>query len=396
MSKVSPTYIQLDDTEILKKIDPDAIKIIKRITKHNYKAYLVGGCVRDLLLNKEPKDFDIVTEAWPRKVRSLFKDSRIIGRRFQLVHVLFEDKFIEVSTFRQEDKTPPEVTRDGSIRKYENRYGNEKTDAFRRDLTINALFLDPIRGVIIDYVGGYKDLQEKKIRVIGNPVTRFQEDPVRMLRAVRHAYRTGFQVLPDVKEAIRICRSSIRLASSTRLFDEIRKDAVYGGFYNFLRMLDEFGLVEQLFPRLKKMLDENTLNSALLDRLSDFDLNKCPEFFIAVFWFAAYQHNHKISIPAMQIVEEQIMDLFGNCLPPKSFVSRAIFLITLFKRVLKGFTQDKQRINLKASPETLAALENLIVLVEPSMLDYFRSKSEDSRNNTGANRESKVKIETTN
>lgn len=394
MSKVSPTYIKLDDPEILKKIDPDALRIIKRINKHNFRAYLVGGCVRDLLLKKEPKDFDIVTEAWPRKVRSLFKHSRIIGRRFQLVHVLFGDKFIEVSTFRQEDKTPPEITRDGSIRKYENRYGNERTDAFRRDLTINALFLDPLQGLIIDYVGGYKDLLERKIRVIGNPVTRFQEDPVRMLRAVRHGFRTGFQIMPDVREAIRICKSLIKMASPARLFDELRKDVSYGRFSEFLQLLNEFGLLEQLFPLLKERLDK--INSDFLDKLSSFDLNKAPELFMAVFWFAVFQPREKMSIPAVSVVEEQIKELFGNCSPPKSFIGKAVFLITLFKRVLKGYSQGKHSINLKAVPDTLTALENLIELVAPSMLDYFRSRCEDIRNNTRKNRQSKAQIETAN
>ncbi|MBE29506.1 poly(A) polymerase, partial [bacterium] len=166
-----------------KFLDPDAVSTIKRITKSGYEAYLVGGCIRDLLLGYEPKDFDIATNATPEQIKKLFNHSRIIGRRFKLVHVIFSArKFIEVATFRSSKSN--KTSNKGMVLR-DNYYGSLKDDVFRRDFTVNGLYFDIKRSEIIDYVNGLNDLKKLKINMIGNPSERFEEDPVRIIRAVR-------------------------------------------------------------------------------------------------------------------------------------------------------------------------------------------------------------------
>ncbi|MBX7144521.1 MAG: polynucleotide adenylyltransferase PcnB [Oligoflexia bacterium] len=237
-----------------KNIDPDALKIMYRLIRHGYKAYLVGGGVRDLLLNKSPKDFDIATDATPRKVKDLFRNSRLIGRRFKLIHVFFRGaKIIEVSTFRDvSDPIDPEdadsesellITRD-------NRYGTEETDALRRDITINALFYDLSTFSIIDYVGGMRDLQARLIRVIGNPDVRFAEDPVRLIRVIRHAAKAGFAIEEQCLASLRRNAHLITKSSAVRVFEELKKDLIAGYTLPILNGLLESGLLSYLLPNL--------------------------------------------------------------------------------------------------------------------------------------------------
>lgn len=235
-------------------IDPDALKILYRLMRHGHKAYLVGGGVRDLLLNKTPKDFDIATDATPRKIKELFRNSRIIGRRFKLIHVFFRgNKIIEVSTFRDvsEETEPQEgesaeeliITRD-------NTYGTEVTDALRRDITINGLFYDAGTFSIIDYVGGMRDIREGVVRIIGDPDVRFPEDPVRLMRVCRHAAKSGFKIDPACLDSIRKNADLIRNSASMRVFEEMKKDFSAGYALKTLRLLAETGLLTHLLPEL--------------------------------------------------------------------------------------------------------------------------------------------------
>lgn len=234
-------------------IDEDALRIMYRLAREGYKGYLVGGGVRDLLLKKKPKDFDIATDATPRQIKALFRNSRIIGRRFKLVHAYFPGgKIIEISTFRDiydaleneqdNDSLSPIVT--------DNIYGTESTDAVRRDITINALFYDISTFSIIDYVGGMQDLQEKVVRVIGDPNLRYAEDPVRMIRVIRHAVRAGFSIEPSCKDSIYHNRSLIKSSSQVRVYEELKKDLCSGYFTGILLLLNETGLLEHLLPNI--------------------------------------------------------------------------------------------------------------------------------------------------
>ena len=176
-------------------IDLNALWVIKRLRAKNYEAYLTGGCVRDLLLGRTPKDFDVATNAKPEEVRQIFKNSRLIGRRFLLAHVFFPgNKIVETATFRANPLDVQEDLPEDLLLTHDNVYGNIEEDARRRDLTINGLFYDPIEGKVLDFVGGRADLEARLIRTIGDPDIRFQEDPVRILRAIKFASCLGFQI----------------------------------------------------------------------------------------------------------------------------------------------------------------------------------------------------------
>ena len=260
-------------------IDPDALKVLYRLQQFNHTAYLVGGSVRDLLLQRRPKDFDVGTDAHPYEIKKLFRNCWIIGRRFRLAHVRFGHKTIEVATFRRhilpgtenEPATtePPEEAEvesaaDLQIR-HDNTFGTPEEDAFRRDFTINALFYDIATFAIIDYVGGLQDLRDGLIRSIGDPRQRFQEDPVRMLRAVAFAARLGFRLDPPVIAAIREHRALIANAAPARLIEEYYKVLRSGSAEKTFRLLAEHGLLETITPELHRGSAEEALWSALAD-----------------------------------------------------------------------------------------------------------------------------------
>src|SRR6266480_3472254 len=203
-----------------KRIPENVLKVLYRLHRSGYRAYLCGGSVRDLLMNREPKDFDIATDAHPGEIRRLFRNSRIIGRRFRLVHVIFQDMIVEVSTFRREPERVPDDAVDLLITD-DNTFGSPLQDARRRDFTINALFYNIADFSVIDYVGGLEDLEAKRVRVIGDPDVRFREDPVRMMRAIEFASRLGFEIEPATYDAILRHRNEILKASPPRVSEEI-------------------------------------------------------------------------------------------------------------------------------------------------------------------------------
>jgi poly(A) polymerase len=237
-------------------IDPDALKIIERLTRNGYKAHLVGGGVRDLLLGKAPKDFDIATDATPRRIKSLFSNSRIIGRRFKLVHVYFlNQKIIEVSTFRDAQDSVEGDGDEGAVMvRDDNKFGTEETDALRRDLTINGLFYDAVSSSIIDYVGGMEDLREGIIRVIGDPDVRFPEDPVRLMRVVRHAARSGFEIEQGCLLSIERNRHLLKQCAAVRVYEELKKDLLSGCSLRIMRLLHVTGLLDLLLPEIDPVM----------------------------------------------------------------------------------------------------------------------------------------------
>ncbi|MEL6185770.1 MAG: poly(A) polymerase, partial [Myxococcota bacterium] len=193
-----------DDRVRVEDIDPQAVSAIKRLRRYGYKGYLVGGCVRDLLLSISPKDFDIATDARPEEVKSVFRNSRIIGRRFRLVHLYYRGgKVLEVATFRAAITSEEEEEGRGDLLiRRDNVFGTEQEDAQRRDFTINALFYDPERGEIIDHVGGLDDIDAKVVRMIGDPDVRLREDPVRILRAIRFRAKAELTIEPSLEAAL--------------------------------------------------------------------------------------------------------------------------------------------------------------------------------------------------
>jgi poly(A) polymerase len=269
-----------------REVDPDALKVLYRLHQNNHLAYLVGGSVRDLLLGRRPKDFDIGTDAHPYQVKRLFRNCWIIGRRFRLAHVKFGTKTIEVATFRRQvgpgtegeaplhhaheahDDTggaarpheghPAHAARGGQaidddrdrLLHRDNTFGTPEEDAFRRDFTVNALFYDIAHFAIIDYVGGLEDLRRGLIRCIGDPDERFREDPVRMLRAVVLAARLGFTIDPPIREAIARQRQEIGRAAPARLLEEFYKILRSGSAAPAFRGLAETGLLRHIAPEI--------------------------------------------------------------------------------------------------------------------------------------------------
>ncbi len=251
--RVVPRVYRRDEHTISRKnIDPDALKTMRRLMRHGYKAYLVGGSVRDLLLGKKPKDFDIATDATPRRIKALFRNCRIIGRRFKLAHIYFGNgKIFELSTFRAGQEADPEEDEKDLLITRDNIYGDEASDAFRRDITINGLFYALRSFSVIDYVGGMEDLRAGIVRVIGDPDVRFAEDPVRMTRVVRHAVRAGFRLEENCRESILRNHSLILNCSEVRLYEEVKKDLASGYALEILQQLSAHELLQHLIPELE-------------------------------------------------------------------------------------------------------------------------------------------------
>ena len=264
-----------------KQIDSDALKVLYRLHQNHYAAYLVGGSVRDLLLGRRPKDFDIGTSAHPYQVKRLFRNCWIIGRRFRLAHVRFGTKTIEVATFRRQltaaqltaAEDPPvqhgiplDDAHDDRLLHRDNTFGTPEEDAFRRDFTINALFYDIADYSIIDYTGGLRDLQARVIRCIGDPTDRFQEDPVRMIRAVSMASRLDFDVDPPIDAAIATHRTELARSAPARLIEEIYKLLRTGVSEKAFRMLAARRLLEPIASEMQKRAGDQLWKSlAALD-----------------------------------------------------------------------------------------------------------------------------------
>lgn len=243
-------------------IDSDAAKVVRRLERAGFQAYLVGGCVRDLLLGGRPKDFDVATSARPDDVRSLFRNCRIIGRRFRLAHVLFGGgKVVEVATFR---RNPTSVLGEGEsdedddlLIRSDNVFGEAHEDALRRDFTINALFYDLDRRQVLDWCGGMPDIQRRTIRTIGEPAVRFREDPVRILRAIKFAARLDLGIDPAVYDAMVGSRGELARAARPRIFEEILRLMRMGGSHRSMWLMWEMGAMAILMPELSAFLDDD-------------------------------------------------------------------------------------------------------------------------------------------
>lgn len=227
-------------------VDKDTLRVLYRLKDAGYEAYLVGGAVRDLLMGRTPKDFDVATDARPRELRRLFKNSREVGRRFRLVHVFFGPKNVEVATLRSAVE-PLDAEGDLYVDE-DNQWGNLETDAFRRDFTVNALFYDIRDFAVIDYVGGVEDIHAKLIRTIGDPRVRFQEDPVRMLRAIKFAARFGYQLEAATEKALAELHGDILKANRHRVTEEFFRILTQANRAEGMRLMARFGILEDLYP----------------------------------------------------------------------------------------------------------------------------------------------------
>lgn len=247
------------------QISNAALKVLYRLDEAGYRACLVGGGVRDVLLGKQPKDFDVATDATPDQVRGLFKNCRLIGRRFRLAHIHFGREVIEVATFRAhaDDSDKTELNDDGRILR-DNTFGNIEEDALRRDFTVNALYYDIRDFSVLDYANGLADIQQKTLKLIGDPATRYAEDPVRMLRAIRFAAKLGFSIETQAAQAIYTQGYLLKDIPSARLYDEVLKIFHSGHALKAYQMLREFELFQFLFPDLDAYLKSEP-TEAMLD-----------------------------------------------------------------------------------------------------------------------------------
>ena len=238
------------------QLSPAARKVCSALQEKGYKAFVVGGAVRDLLIGHPPKDYDVATSATPEEVRAAFRRSRIIGRRFKIVHVMSGPETIEVSTFRAgQDAESAETDEHGRVLR-DNVYGNQEEDATRRDFTVNALYYDPSTETIVDYHHGVADIQQKTLRMIGDPRTRYREDPVRMLRAVRLGAKLGLTIDPAARNPIREMGVLLENVPAARLFDEMLKLLFSGYAVKCLKQLREEGLHHGLLPLLDVILEQ--------------------------------------------------------------------------------------------------------------------------------------------
>lgn len=311
-----------------KNISDNALKVVNRLNGQGHEAYLVGGCVRDLYLDLNPKDFDVVTSATPEEVRRLFRNSRLIGRRFKLVHVLFGREMIEVATFRasheiQHSSDKSRHSESGRILR-DNVYGSIEDDAIRRDFTVNALYYDARDFSVIDFCNGVDDIDNRTLRLIGDPVTRYHEDPVRMLRAIRFAAKLDFDIAPEAEQPIRELGHLLKDIPPARLFDEVLKLLQSGQGVDTFYLLREYGLFKTLFPASDQCLDDGdpVAEALILQSLRSTDKRIAkhrpvtPAFlFAALLWAPMRQQAkafQKQGIPPIPALQQAAMTVLDN------------------------------------------------------------------------------------
>ncbi|WP_233592580.1 polynucleotide adenylyltransferase PcnB [Erwinia psidii] len=307
------TVIPRDGHNISRKdISENALKVLYRLNKAGFEAYLVGGGVRDLLLGKKPKDFDVTTNATPEQMRKLFRNCRLVGRRFRLAHVMFGPEIIEVATFRghheaelvSEDRNSSQRGHNGMLLR-DNIFGSIEDDAQRRDLTINSLYYSVADFSVRDYVGGLNDLQQGIIRLIGDPETRYREDPVRMLRVIRFAAKLNMSIAAGTAEPIPRLATLLNDIPPARLFEEALKLLQAGFGYNTYLQLREYKLFQPLFPILTRYFtetDDSNMERMIAQVLKNTDnrihnqMRVNPAFlFSALFWYPQLEAAQKIA-----------------------------------------------------------------------------------------------------
>lgn len=330
-----------------------------KLIQAGHTAYLVGGGVRDILMGKSPKDFDVATSAKPEEVKKLFSNCLLIGRRFRLAHIRFGKKIIEVSTFRAGDANDSElIIRDNS-------FGTPEEDVLRRDFTINGLFYDPHENCIIDYVGGVEDLNKQLIRTIGNPYLRFKQDPVRMLRLLKFQARLGFHVCSEARAALIECKEEILKSSPARVLEEFLRMLESGFSKTFFDILKEYAFLDLLIPRLTINQEVQTYLEAL-DKYLCHDKHNLPDrsILIAALLFPLIAPQISAECNALKIqttIQDFFHELFSSAFfpIPRRLRSTAEFIIqSQFK--LTPFNGKKPvRFKLARHPEFALALKFL-------------------------------------
>lgn len=303
-----------------KLVSKNAVRVTQTLQENGYKAFLVGGAVRDLLLGIQPKDFDIATNATPEQVKRLFRRAFIIGRRFQIVHVMFGQDLLEVTTFRGVAKNDAPTDEHGRVLR-DNTFGEQHEDAARRDFTINAMYYDPASQTVLDYHGGIDDIRKKTLRIIGVPEVRYREDPVRMLRVVRFAAKLNFSIVEETSAPIAVMAPLINNVPSARVFDEMLKLLTSGQAMACLQQLRKQGLHHGLMPLLDVVLEQPmgarfvTLALAKTDERIKLGKTVSPSFlFASLLWhqvlekWNAYKASGELPIPSLHLAADDVLN----------------------------------------------------------------------------------------
>ena len=377
----------------------NAVTVVDSLRSAGYQAYLVGGCVRDLLLGGTPKDFDVATDATPQEVKTVFPRARLIGRRFRIAHVRFRREFIEVSTFRRRNEDDDDqadanhLSADGVLLS-DNVYGTLDEDAFRRDFTVNALYYDPVEDTVLDYTSGLDDIETRTLRTIGEPEERLREDPVRILRAMRFAAKLGFDLDPGTRDAIAPMSELLTAIPPARLFDEFNKLFMNGHAVAAWSLMWEFGLPEILFPLSEE--DDGLVRAALKStdgRVAE-DKPVTPGFLLAAMCWPEFQRRTALSATASNAADERLKAAHG--------VIGEQQLTIAFPRRLSMFIRDVWRLqsslerrpprNLKrtlAHPRFRAAYDFLVLRAEtgeadPELAQWWTDVQETSGEDGGS------------
>lgn len=402
-----------------RRIDPDAAKVVRRLTRYGYQAYLVGGCVRDLLLGRTPKDFDVATSARPNDVKSLFRNCRIIGRRFRLAHILFGgSKVIEVATFRRDPNLELEGSEwtedDGDgpsgpalrakaknrdedlLIRQDNVFGDPHEDAARRDFTMNALFYDLDRQEIVDYVGGLDEIDRRVIRTIGEPDVRFREDPVRILRAIKFAARLDLGIEPDVYDAMIVHREDLLRAARPRLLEEMLRLLRGGAARRSFWIAWETGVLSVLMPELSSFLDDDAkFRTRLWKRLSIVDARVAAGHSLPdpVLFATLLQEPVEEAIEgerdALIAVSDALSEAIERLAIPRKLVDRLRMVLAAQKRLRAGKVGSLARRDFYGDAAVTYALDAEARGCDPDEIraivtgrDWQRSKKEPQRANS--------------
>ncbi len=325
VKKLKTSFLNFDDNLISK----NALAVVKTLKTNGYQAFLVGGCVRDLLISVTPKDFDVATNATPNKIKRIFKNCRLIGRRFRLAHIRYGREIIEVSTFRSASMPSNKnvmMDHTGRIIR-DNEFGSVEEDAIRRDFRCNALYYDPAKKKIWDFMDGLDDIQQKKLVVIGLPDNRIQEDPVRMIRALRFSAKLNFSLDKNLKKSIQRNSDLLCNVPSARIFEEFKKLFLHGNAEKVFLLMQEYNIFNKIFfDTYKEIKQDKIFNNFIIYALQDSDRRVLlgqpvsPMFLLGVFFWASIKRE------SLKIKKRK------KCSDARSIVLAAITVIDAHKR----------------------------------------------------------------
>lgn len=384
-----PKEFVADDHEIdPAHVDSDALHVIRKLNDAGHTAYLVGGSVRDLLVGREPKDFDISTSARPQEIKKIFRrNCFLIGKRFRLAHIRFGKKIIEVSTFRSGENASDLIVRD-------NTWGNEEEDVIRRDFTINGLFYDPFEHKVIDYVGGWEDIHKKVLRSIGDPLVRFKQDPVRMLRLIKFRARFGFDIDEETKKALIASRKEITKSSPARILEEMLRMLESGASAQFMHLMTQARMLHLLFPMVTDYLEtengrqvfdllqvadqinqqqrENPLSRPILSACLLFPIvnQELKEKYIEK---GKTPHLGEVMMTTSAIMKKFVISSFSNLPRKLSTITTAIIAMQYRMTPLSGKQTIRHKsLSMNEFPDALQFLKMRAVL-EPDLLKPYKA-----------------------